>query len=230
MIILGLTGGIATGKSTVSSLLQTQYPILDADAIVHDLYKPGRRGHKAIVKLFGTEILTADGEIDRPKLGELIFNNATLRKKLNSCIHRFVYEDLIIGVLKYYLKGTRCVVLDIPLLIELGWVSRLLCSKIACVHCEDSLQCQRLMARNSLTEEQARSRINSQLPLSVKMSKSDYLIDNNGSLESTKVQVAQLSDTLNSSLLARFRVLPPIPIALILLVILLLVVILRMIF
>ena len=127
--VIGLTGGIATGKSTVSSLLASHgIPIIDADVLAREVVAPGTRALNQIVAEFGRDILQSDGTLDRPKLGELIFNNDAKRKKLNSIVHPAVRRAMIWRVIKYWLRGEKMCVLDVPLLIEvelwkwMGWV------------------------------------------------------------------------------------------------------------
>lgn len=116
-----MTGGIATGKSTVSSLLASHgIPIIDADVLAREVVAPGTRGLRRIVSVFGREVLRPDGTLDRPKLGEVIFNDEAKRKRLNAIIHPAVRRAMIWRVVKCWLRGERMCVLDVPLLIEVG--------------------------------------------------------------------------------------------------------------
>lgn len=123
---MGLTGGIATGKSAVSSLLiSSNIPVIDADVLAREVVKPGTRALKAIVSTFGTEILQEDGTLDRKKLGSIIFNDREKRRLVNNIIHPAVRRATFWRLLGYWFRGYKYCVLDIPLLIEGGnwrWV------------------------------------------------------------------------------------------------------------
>ena len=124
--VVGLTGGIATGKSTVSKLLKSQsVTVIDADVIAREVVLPGTRALRQIVDYFGHEILLPDGSLDRPKLGAVIFGDSEKRRKLNSIIHPAVYRVILWEVLRAWLRGSKICVIDVPLLIETGvhnWV------------------------------------------------------------------------------------------------------------
>lgn len=126
--VVGLTGGIGTGKSTASTLLSTRHnlPIIDADVLARDVVAPGTSGHKAIVDHYGADrILLPDGTLNRAALGEIVFKDADERRWLNGVVHPRVRQAMVRGVLRAWLRGEWCVVLDVPLLIEAGlwkWV------------------------------------------------------------------------------------------------------------
>lgn len=125
--VIGLTGGIATGKSSVSKILTShRIPIVDADILARQVVEPGTTGLKRIVKAFGTDILLPDGTLDRKKLGSIIFNDETKRRILNSIVHPAVQRAMLLGVLKLWIRGEKYCFLDVPLLIEGGlwkWVA-----------------------------------------------------------------------------------------------------------
>ena len=127
MAVVGLTGGIGTGKSTVSSLLKAHsVTVIDADVIARQVVEPGTKAHREIVKYFGRDILLADGRLDRPKLGAVIFGDAGKRNKLNSIVHPAVRMEMVRQAIWAWLKGNRYCVMDVPLLIETGlhhWVA-----------------------------------------------------------------------------------------------------------
>jgi len=202
MLVVGLTGGIATGKSTVAALLVSHdIPIIDADLIARQVVEPGTPAHKQIVKAFGKGVLlpssvnpTRSGSdinsdqqedwwtrpIDRKKLGSIIFNDEKQRKILNGIVHPAVTRAILWGVLKAWLGGEKMVVVDVPLLIEGGlwkWMGR-----VIVVYCSPELQLQRLMARDKSTRADASSRLNSQLSVTSKVAYADFVIDNSGSL------------------------------------------------
>ena len=117
--VIGLTGGIATGKSTVSKQLVARgIPVIDADILAREVVNPGTRALKKIVSTFGPDILREDGSLDRAKLGEIVFRDEEQRRKLNAIVHPAVRWGMAIGILKCWLRGERVCVLDVPLLIE----------------------------------------------------------------------------------------------------------------
>jgi dephospho-CoA kinase len=120
--VVGLTGGIATGKSTVSKRLQATHnlPVVDADIIARQVVDPGTQGFHKIVATFGPDILTPDGKIDRPKLGKIIFNDNDKRKQLNSIIHPAVRRAMLLAIIKHWIRGSPICIVDVPLLIETG--------------------------------------------------------------------------------------------------------------
>ncbi|KAF8575790.1 CoaE-domain-containing protein [Ramaria rubella] len=189
--MLGLTGGIGTGKSTVASLLASRgIPVIDADVLARQAVAPGTRGLSKIVSEFGAEVLKGDGSLNRPKLGAIIFNDEAKRKKLNGIVHPAVRRAMVWDVLMCWIRGKKMCVLDIPLLIEVGlwkWMGW-----VVVVYCSEEVQLVRLMARDGSTEEEASSRLNSQLPVSQKRSYADHILDNSGTLENTEEQVTSL--------------------------------------
>ncbi|THH16479.1 hypothetical protein EW146_g4164 [Bondarzewia mesenterica] len=186
--VLGLTGGIATGKSAVSALLkQHGIPVVDADEIAREVVLPGTRAYGQIIDVFGHEILQPDGRLDRPKLGAIVFNDESKRKKLNAIVHPAVKRAMVWQVTKYWLSGERVCVLDVPLLIESGiwnWVG-----KVVVVYCSAEIQLQRLMKRDNSTREAAMSRLNAQLPITEKLEYADNVIDNSGGPQELEQQV-----------------------------------------
>jgi len=187
--LIGLTGGIATGKSTVTDYLQKQYktPILDADLYARQAVQSGSDILLAIADRYGQEILAGDGQLNRQALGEIIFNNAQEKEWLECQIHPFV-QRCFQGALEE-LEPQSTVVLSIPLLFEAQlthWVT-----EIWVVTCEPEQQMERLIKRNNLTESQALARIASQMPLAEKVALADVVLDNSGSREALNEQVDQ---------------------------------------
>jgi len=191
MLVIGLTGGIATGKSTTSSLLKAKnIPIVDADILAREVVQPGTPALAKIVKYFGASILLPDGSLDRKQLGSIIFNDEVKRKKLNSIIHPAVSYAILWSILSHWIRGEKVCVVDVPLLIEGGlwkWVG-----KVIVVYCSPELQLQRLMKRDNSTREDASSRLQTQLPISEKVEFADHVIENSGSLQDLEVQVNSL--------------------------------------
>lgn len=190
-VIIGLTGSIASGKSTVSRLLQELgYTIVDADVAARKVVEPGQPALQQIAEAFGEGILLPDGSLDRAKLGERIFNNEEERKKLNSIIHPAVRQFMKDEKEAAIEAGKQTIIMDIPLLYEskLTWMV----GKVIVVYVDKDTQLQRLMARNQLDEDAAKARIASQLPLAEKAAQADAVIDNNGTIEETKEQLLRI--------------------------------------
>jgi dephospho-CoA kinase len=195
-MIIGLTGSIASGKSTVSNMLKEKgYPIVDADKIARQVVEPGTPVIKEIAEHFGDEVLNEDGSLNREKLGERIFKSEEERKKLNSIIHPAIRNEMIRQKEQWISKGAGTVILDIPLLFESKLQSFV--EKIIVVSVTPEIQKQRLIARNELNEQEAADRINSQLLMVEKEAGADAVIDNNGTIEETKMQVETLLDKWN---------------------------------
>jgi dephospho-CoA kinase len=192
-MIIGLTGGIASGKSTVANMMkELSLPVVDADLIAREVVGIGQPAYQKIIDTFGEEVLSSDGNLDRAYLGSIVFNNEVKRKQLNEIVHPEVRKMMLQQAEQYIKSGKKTVVLDIPLLFE----SKLtyLVEKTILVYVDLEVQLERLMSRNELTEQEAAARIKSQIPLKDKVALSDEVIDNNGSLGNTK---NQLLDILN---------------------------------
>ena len=188
MYIIGLTGSIASGKSTVSRILsQCGAPIVDADIIARAVAERGEIGWQKIVETFGEGVLQENGELDRGKVGEMIFRDASKRAELDRIMHPIILERMEAEVAMYEAKGEQIVILDVPLLLELGWQDKV--SVVWPVAVSPDTQKQRLMARNSLTEEQAAVRIASQMSIEEKRRYADVIINNDGTLEETEETV-----------------------------------------
>jgi len=191
MLIVGLSGGIACGKSTVSALLQEAgLPVIDCDALAHESTKKGSWGYRRIFQKFGQDILLNDGEIDREALGRLVFSNASARKQLNAAVHLPVALTLLKRLCWCWMTSHWTVVVDMPLLFETG-MYRFMRPSVA-VWCPQEVQVSRLMVRNSMTREDALSRVNSQIPTDRKKTLADIVLDNSGTLQDLKPQVDEL--------------------------------------
>ncbi|MDT9756448.1 MULTISPECIES: dephospho-CoA kinase [Heyndrickxia] len=189
--IIGLTGGIASGKSTVSNMLKAKgFTIVDADIAARKVVEPGEPAYEQIIEAFGEGILLEDLTIDRKKLGALIFADEALRMKLNSIVHPAVRAWMTREKDRAIENGEKTVFLDIPLLFE----SRLtyMVERTILVYVDEETQLKRLMARNGLSEKEAQMRIRAQMPLSEKKALADAVIDNNGSPEETKQQLEKI--------------------------------------
>jgi len=189
--IYGLTGSIASGKSTVSNFFkELNIPIVDADLIAKEVVEIGQPAYVKIVEVFGSQILLENGDINRPLLGSIIFNEKEKRLQLNSIVHPEVRREMVKQADTYLAEGEPLVILDIPLLYEGNSIE--LVEKVIVVSVSEETQLKRLMKRNDLTKEDALLRIASQIPVKEKEARADYVIDNNGDLEDTKRQVVEL--------------------------------------
>lgn len=185
--IIGITGGIASGKSTVTEFLRLQgYQVIDADQVVHELQEPGERLYQALLSTFGSAILQEDGRLDRPKLGAMIFGDSELLAQSSQIQNEIIREEL--AHRRDLLAETETIFfMDLPLLFELQYETWF--DQIWLVDVTEETQLIRLMTRNSLSQEEAEKRIEAQLSLLEKRKRADVLIDNNGSLEETRQQI-----------------------------------------
>ncbi|KAG2448764.1 hypothetical protein HYH02_006118 [Chlamydomonas schloesseri] len=195
MRVVGLTGGIATGKSTVSRELSAQgIPVVDCDQLAHAATSKGSWGWKRVVQAFGRDILTPDGEIDRERLGAVVFSDAAARRRLNAATHLPVALSLARALLVHWLSFKWLVVVDMPLLFETK--SHKLTRPNVLVTCTPEQQVSRLVGRDGGSMERAQARIAAQMPLEAKRRLADVVIDNDGSLEQLRGQVRRLSERL----------------------------------
>lgn len=192
-LIIGLTGGIASGKSTVSAMFtELGITVIDADIEARLAVEPGEQAYQEIVRHFGPEILEQDGSINRSALGSIIFANEEKRLKLNSIVHPAVRERMAMKRQQVEASDEKAVVLDIPLLFESKLTG--LVEKIIVVYVDEKTQLDRLMGRNGLSEEEALLRIRSQMPLKDKIVLADEVIDNNGTIEQSREQLMKILD------------------------------------
>ena len=187
-LIIGLTGGIASGKSTVASMLKKEgITVIDADVESRLAVEKGEEAYDRIVNHFSKNILLEDGSINRAKLGEIIFNNNEERMKLNEIVHPAVRKRMLQRKENAINKGESVIILDIPLLFESEFTE--LVDKTLLVFVDEDIQLQRLMERNHYSRQEALARIHSQMPLIEKKRLADVIIDNNGSIEQTELQL-----------------------------------------
>ncbi|CCU78009.1 Methylglyoxal synthase [Halanaerobium saccharolyticum subsp. saccharolyticum DSM 6643] len=183
-MIIGLTGGIATGKSTAAEYLKKKgAKIIDADQISHKITQKGEKGWKRVIDEFGKDILKEDGEFDREKLGEIVFSDAAKRKKLETLLHPLIIYEMKEEAHKY-LENNQVVVFMAPLLYETG-LNRF-CDQVWVISASKKTQIKRLKKRNNLDQEAALKRINSQLSIEEKKKKADVVIENNSTIEELK--------------------------------------------
>lgn len=197
-IVIGLTGGIATGKSTVADMMKKeQIPVIDADILAREAVAKEKPAFKKIIEAFGKDILMESGELNRVKLGSIVFADEQKRQLLNQIIHPEVRKEMVNQRDDLIQSGHKLVVLDIPLLFESDLEHFV--DYILVVSASEELQLDRLMKRNHLSEEQARNRINAQLPLEEKKKKADAVIDNSGEISETKAQLYRILNKLTAN-------------------------------
>jgi dephospho-CoA kinase len=190
-LVIGLTGGIASGKSTVSNMLkEMDITVIDADVEARLAVEKGEPAYQKIIAEFGDDILLDTEEIDRVKLGSIIFHDAEKRQLLNGIVHPEVRNRMNNQVEAAKVRGEQVMVLDIPLLFESNLTHMV--EKTILVYVDRDIQLNRLMERNDLSLEDAEARISSQMPLSDKVALADAVINNNGSISETKKQVIEV--------------------------------------
>ncbi|EJG87601.1 dephospho-CoA kinase [Streptococcus infantis] len=192
--IIGITGGIASGKSTVTEFLrQKGFQVVDADAVVHQLQKPGGRLYQVLVEHFGEKILLENGELNRPLLASLIFSNPEEQEWSKSTQGEIIREEL--AALRNQLAQTESLFfMDIPLLFEQNYASWF--DETWLVYVNRDIQLERLMKRDQISKEAAESRLNSQWPIERKISLSSHSLDNNRNQEQLIAQVVQLLEEM----------------------------------
>ncbi|EUJ44923.1 dephospho-CoA kinase [Paenilisteria rocourtiae] len=192
--IIGLTGGIASGKSTVSKMFhEAGFPIVDADIAARKVVEKDTEGARQLRAIFGAEVFQEDGELNRQKLGGIIFHDSEKREALNAVVHPLVRQWMLSERDRLIASGHAVIVFDIPLLIE----SKLqgMVDTIIVVYVDEKTQLDRLMERNDFSKSEAKARIASQMPLTEKISYADIVIDNSHTLDETKQQVNELIQT-----------------------------------
>ena len=195
-LLVGLTGGIATGKSTVTGLLASpSMRVVDADTLAREVVEPGTSAHALIVAEFGKDVLQPDGRLDRARMAEIVFADAAKRKRLEAITHPAIrgrFEQLMADLERQGFHGI--LIWDAALLVESGGHTKM--DKVVVVTTDPATQLRRLMARDGSTEEAARARTASQMPLAVKARVADYVIDNSGTREETDARVREVCRAL----------------------------------
>ena len=192
--IIGITGGIASGKSTVTEFLrQKGFQVVDADAVVHQLQKPGGRLYQVLVEHFGEKILLENGELNRPLLASLIFSNPEEQEWSKRTQGEIIREELA-ALRNQFAQTEALFFMDIPLLFEQNYASWF--DETWLIYVNRDIQLERLMKRDQISKEVAESRLNSQWPLERKISLASHSLDNNGNQEQLIAQVVQLLDEM----------------------------------
>ncbi len=198
MLIVGLTGGIATGKSLIAqeAAKLPGVAVMDADKIAWETYKKNTDVYRKLVEHFGASILTEAGEIDRKKLGALVFNDPQARDFLNSVVHPAVRQKLIEIVQEHQAKGTELLLIEAALLLESPYADRSLFQYVIFVRAPREAQIERLMKRNGLSYEEARARVEARPPADQLAHLADFVIDASGTIEETLTRARQLFEQL----------------------------------
>ncbi|MCP4676618.1 MAG: dephospho-CoA kinase [Deltaproteobacteria bacterium] len=193
--IIGLTGGIASGKSTVASFLrEAGVPVIDADKLGHFALAKDGEAHEPVVEAFGPEILDEGGEIDRQKLGAKVFDNADQRRMLEAITHPAIARLARKGLQMVAEREEPIAIYEAALLVETGIHEGF--DALIVVSCTVAMQMERLMARNSFNKKAAAARIASQFPLEDKLEVADYIIENNGEIKETRIRTMQILDEI----------------------------------
>lgn len=180
--IIGITGGIASGKSFVCTILKEQgFTVIDADEISRELSKRGNPLYEKIIECFGKEYVNLDGDLDRKSFGKMIFENEVERRKLNDISHPLIVEEMKKRIDR---NPSSIIFLDIPLLFEAKL--SYLCDKIVCVYVNQTTQIERLRKRDGISKAYALQKIDAQIPLEQKKMMSDYIIESKESFEDTR--------------------------------------------
>jgi dephospho-CoA kinase len=196
MLRVGLTGGIASGKSTVSKIFASfGAKVLDADEVARELLLPGQPAWKRLRQAFGEEFFHPDGTVKRKQLRKLVFANPEKRDQLNAIVHPEVMKEINrrSEVLSSSLQA-KVLVVDVPLLLEVGVADRF--DKIVVVDARESVQINRLVQRDGISAEEAKQALKAQMPLSEKVELADYVIDNNSTLADTEIKVRKVWEEL----------------------------------
>lgn len=201
---IGLTGGIASGKSTVLSFFKKRgIPYVDADVVAREVVEPGTKGLEAVVEHFGSEVLHKDGTLNREILGNIVFHDNSKRDVLNHCLKQYIRARIMELTGEYEEKRVPVLIYDIPLLIEGKWYTMM--DEVWLVYVNETTQVQRLMERNGYSRSDALARIHSQMKLDDKRSYATIIIDNNGAPHELEKQLQSIWSTRIDPVLKPFE-------------------------
>lgn len=194
-LIVGLTGGIATGKSTVTNMFQSiDIPVIETDKIAKNMLKKGTEGYDEVLAAFSNGILLTNNEINRKKLALIVFSNPQRRKRLNEIVHPRVKSIVKTEIQKHKELGTKILILDVPLLFETDFID--LVDKTVVVYTTFKKQKERLMERERIDKDYAEMKISAQMPLNRKVDLADYVIDNSSSILNTRKEFNKIVEEL----------------------------------
>ncbi len=192
---IGLTGGIATGKSTAKKLFESLgFAVIDADAIARLVVDPAHEGYESVVSCFGTGIISEDGRLNRSALADIIFKSAEQKEKLEAILHPLIQLEVQKQKKEIFLRGEKLCFYDVPLLFEKNLQQQF--DSTILVWCDLQTQKARLKARNNLTDQQVMDRIRSQMPLSEKLPRANYCLDNSTTVANLQLQIRTLVQKL----------------------------------
>jgi dephospho-CoA kinase len=196
MLRVGLTGGIATGKSTVGQMfVELGCHLIDADRIVRQLFEPGQAVHNAVVHAFGDSVIASDGTVDRKVLGDIVFKDPQARAKLNSLVHPATIQYQLDWLVELEVSDPQGIgIVEAALMIEVGTYKNY--DKLIVAACSPELQKQRLRSRTGLSDDQIDARIQAQMPIEEKVKYADYVIDTSGDFAATWSQVSEVNSKL----------------------------------
>jgi len=198
MKVIGLTGNIGSGKSTVAEMFrQLGAKKIDADSIARKIVEPGERAWKEIKDVFGDEVISSDQSIDRQKLGDIVFNDVSKRALLDNITHPKIFDEINNLVNEYEKDHSNVVIIEAALIIEKGGLLDLI-DKLILVVVDEDTQTKRIKLRDDIPSDQIQSRIKSQMQISEKKKYADYIIDNNGSVLKTRTQVNKIWKEINT--------------------------------
>jgi dephospho-CoA kinase len=188
--LIGLTGGIGSGKSTVAQVLaDLGATVIHADTVGHDVYRPRTEGWQQVTRAFGTAVLAADGTIDRRKLGAIVFANPQARERLNAIVHPLIAEEIRRQIEAYRAAGTTCVVVEAALLIEANWLA--LVDEVWLVVATKDAVIERVVTQRHLTREEVALRLDAQLSDAERRRFADRVIENTGAVQQLREGVSK---------------------------------------
>jgi dephospho-CoA kinase len=195
LLLFGLTGGLASGKSTVAARFRARgVPVIDADQIAREVVVPGTEGLAEVVAAFGREVLAPDGSLDRKRLGEVVFGDDDKRRRLNAILHPRIGARTFSLAAELDARGEPLACYEAALLVENGAADAF--RPLVVVAAPEEVQVARAMARDGSTEEQARARIHAQMPLAAKIAVADHVIENDGDRAATERRADQVLDAI----------------------------------
>jgi dephospho-CoA kinase len=198
MKVIGLTGGIGSGKSTILQYLaELGAIIMDADKVGHEVFQPGTEGWNDVVATFGKEVIDAAGEVDRKKLGEIVFNSPEALHKLNQIVHPRAHEIAKSRLNEYRQQGVEVVVFEVILLIEAGWTD--LVNEVWVAVADEDTVVKRLKRQRGMSEEEILARIHSQMTQEEWIKHADVVVENNGDIDELKAKVKELWEKLKNN-------------------------------